>query len=84
MALFRHLRHPRAFHVIKLPQEFGFLFRCMKGNDSGGVFVIIKGSTVDVAGEETKGFGGLVVRHTPMVFVIARVSSCACACALCV
>lgn len=41
----------------------------------GGVFVIIKGSTVDVAGEETKGFGGLLVRHTPMVFVIARVSS---------
>lgn len=51
----RHVRRPRAFHVL------------------------IKDSTVDVAGEETKGFAGLVVRHTPMLFVIARVSSCACA-----
>lgn len=53
----------------------------MKGNDcgGGGVFVVIKGSTVDVAGEEMKGFAGLVVRHTPMLFVIARVSLCACA-----
>lgn len=64
------MRRPRAFHIIKLTQEFGFL-ACMETHlffkDGEGVKV----STVDAAGGERVGLSGLLVRHTPLLFVIA-------------
>lgn len=67
---FRHVRHPRAFHIIELMQEFRFLARMethLFFKDGEG----IKVSTVDAAGGERVGLSGLLVRHTPMFFVIA-------------
>lgn len=55
---------------MELMQEFGFV-ACMETHlffkDGEGV----KGSTVDAAGGERVGLSGLLVRHTPMLFVTA-------------
>lgn len=68
---FRHVRRPRAFHIIEQCRILVFLRAWKHTYSSKMGRVSDKVSTADAAGGERVGLSGLLVRHTPMLFVIA-------------